>query len=52
MDERAAELSNRTLRLAHQIPERAIRHAEARDKVRRNVPSLILVPDGQPGRPF
>ncbi len=51
MDERAAELSNRTLRLVHQILERAIRHAQARDKVRRNVASLILVPEGQAGRP-
>jgi integrase len=51
MDERAAELSNRTLRLVHQILERAIRHAQARDKVRRNVASLILVPEGQEGRP-
>ena len=51
MDDRAAELSNRTLRLVHQILERAIRHAQARDKVRRNVASLILVPDGQEGRP-
>ena len=51
MDERAAELSNRTLRLVHQILERAIRHAQARDKVRRNVASLIIVPEGQEGRP-
>ena len=51
MDERAEELSTRTLRLIHQILERAIRHAQARDKVRRNVASLILVPEGQEGRP-
>lgn len=51
MDGRAAELSNRTLRLVHQILERAIRQAQARDKVRRNVASLILVPEGQVGRP-
>lgn len=51
MDGRATELSNRTLRLVHQILERAIRHAQARDKVRRNVASLILVPEGQDGRP-
>lgn len=51
MDDRAEELSTRTLRLAHQVLERAIRHAQARDKVRRNVASLIIVPEGQVGRP-
>ena len=51
MDERGAELSTRSLRLIHQIVERAIRHAQARDRVRRNVASLIIVPEGRPGRP-
>ncbi len=51
MDDRAEELSTRTLRLIHQVLERAIRHAQARDKVRRNVASLIIVPEGQEGRP-
>jgi integrase len=51
LDERAEELSTRTLRLVHQILERAIRHAQARDKVRRNVASLIVLPEGQEGRP-
>ncbi|MDQ2874132.1 MAG: site-specific integrase [Actinomycetota bacterium] len=51
IDERAGELSTRTLRLIHQILERSIRHAQARDKVRRNVASLITLPEGQPGRP-
>jgi integrase len=51
MDERAGELSTRSLRLLHQIVERAIRHAQARDRVRRNVASLITVPEGRPGRP-
>ncbi len=51
MDERAGELSTRSLRLIHQILERAIRHAQARDKVRRNVASLINVPEGQEGHP-
>jgi hypothetical protein len=51
MDGRAEALSGRTLRLIQQILERAIRHAQARDKVRRNVASLIIVPDGQEGRP-
>ncbi len=51
MDERAEELSTRTLRLIHQILERAIRQAQARDKVRRNVASLVMVPDGKEGHP-
>lgn len=49
MDERAEELSTRLLRLIHQIVERAIRQAQARDKVRRNVASLVDVPEGQEG---
>jgi integrase len=51
LDERAGELSARSLRLIHQIVERAIRHAQARDKVRRNVASLVSVPEGRAGRP-
>jgi integrase len=51
IDERAGELSTRSLRLIHQILERSIRHAQARDKVRRNVASLITIPEGQAGRP-
>lgn len=51
LDDRAEELSTRTLRLVHQILERAIRHAQARDKVRRNVASLVILPEGQEGRP-
>jgi integrase len=51
IDERAEELSTRSLRLIHQVLERSIRHAQARDKVRRNVASLITLPEGQPGRP-
>ena len=51
MDDRAKELSTRSLRLIHQIMERAIRQAQARDKVRRNVASLITIPDGKEGHP-
>jgi len=51
LDERAEELSTRTLRLVHQILERTIRHAQARDKVRRNVASLVILPGGREGRP-
>jgi hypothetical protein len=51
LDERAEELSTRTLRLIHQVLKRTIRQARARDKVRRNVASLVDVPEGQEGRP-
>jgi integrase len=51
MDERAEELSTRSLQLIHQILERAIRQAQARDKVRRNVASLITIPEGKQGHP-
>ena len=51
LDERAEELSTRLLRLIHQIVERSIRQAQARDRVRRNVASLVDVPEGQEGRP-
>ena len=51
LDERAEELSTRSLRLIHQIVERSIRQAQARDRVRRNVASLVDVPEGQEGRP-
>ncbi|HZD15518.1 MAG TPA: tyrosine-type recombinase/integrase [Pseudonocardiaceae bacterium] len=45
------QLSSRSLRLIHQILERAIPQAQARDKVRRNVASLITVPEGKEGHP-
>jgi integrase len=51
IDERAGELSTRSLRLIHQILERAIRQAQARDKVRRNVATLIMIPEGKGGHP-
>ena len=51
LDDLAEELCTRTLRLVHQILERAIRHAQARDKVRRNVASLVILPEGLEGRP-
>jgi integrase len=44
-------LSTRSLRLVHQIIERAIRHAQAADLVGRNVASLISAPEGTGGRP-
>jgi len=47
----AATRSSRTVVVAHNAIERAIRHAESNDHVRRNVASLVRPPSGQPGRP-
>jgi integrase len=47
----AATHSSRTVVLTHNALERAIRHAEANDYVRRNVASLVKPPTGQSGRP-
>ncbi len=44
-------LSTRTLRLLHSILNRSVRHAQARDNVKRNVVMLCEIPTGQPGRP-
>ncbi len=51
LHELAPDLSTRSLRLVHQILERAIRHAQASDLVGRNVASLVTAPSGQAGRP-
>lgn len=48
---KANELSTRTIRLLHSLLNRAVRHAEARNKVKRNVVGLCDVPTGQEGRP-
>jgi len=47
----AARYSTRTLQKTHNCLTRAIRHAEARDLVRRNVSALVDTPEGQLGRP-
>jgi integrase len=47
----SGSLSTRSLRLVHQIIERAIRHAQAGDLVGRNVASLVAAPEGKGGRP-
>ncbi|MWA02308.1 tyrosine-type recombinase/integrase [Actinomadura sp. LD22] len=44
-------LSTRTLRLVHAILKRAIRQAQARDMVTRNVAELVKTPKGLAGRP-
>lgn len=51
LTELSGSLSTRSLRLVHQIIERAIRHAQAADLVGRNVASLIAAPEGKKGRP-
>lgn len=51
LDMMASSRSTRTVALAHNALERAIRHAEASDLVRRNVASLVRSPQGQHGRP-
>lgn len=51
LSELSKKMSTRTLRLLHSILARTIRHAQARDKVKRNVVLLCDVPTGQPGRP-
>jgi len=47
----AKDQSNATVAIAQNALTRAIRHAESRDKVRRNVSALIDTPKGQAGRP-
>jgi integrase len=47
----AATRAARTVAMTHAGLARAIRHAEANDKVRRNVATLVDTPAGQGGRP-
>ena len=49
--ELSGSLSTRSLRLVHQIIERAIRHAQAGDLAGRNGASLVTAPEGKGGRP-
>ncbi|MFI0466916.1 tyrosine recombinase XerC [Saccharopolyspora sp. 5N102] len=49
--DRATRLSTRTLRLLHSLLNRAVRYAQARDKVMRNVVELCEIPAGKEGRP-
>ncbi|MEV0404042.1 hypothetical protein [Actinoallomurus sp. NPDC050550] len=49
--EKAPELSTRSLRLIHSVLHRAVRNAQARDRVKRNVVALCEVPTGRQGRP-
>lgn len=47
----AGKLSTATLRKVHSILRRSIRHAQARNRVSRNVAELVDTPEGQQGRP-
>ena len=52
LTEKSKTLSTRTLRLLHSCLNRSVKHAQARDKVKRNVVALCEVPTGLlPGRP-
>jgi integrase len=47
----AQRYSSAAVAMGHNAPTRAIRHAEARDLVGRNVATLVETPKGQYGRP-
>jgi hypothetical protein len=51
LDELSSDLSTRTLRDVHSVLKRAIRQAQARDLVLRNVAELVATPTGTDGRP-
>src|SRR5215469_194518 len=49
--DKSAILSTRSLRIIHSILNRAIRKAQVRDKIRRNIVLLCEIPEGRAGRP-
>jgi len=49
--EKSVILSTRSLRIIHSILSRAVRKAQVRDKIRRNIVLLCEVPEGRTGRP-
>ena len=51
LDGLTGNLSTRSLQGVHSILKRAIRQAQARDKVLRNVAKLVTTPKGKAGRP-
>jgi integrase len=51
LDGLTGKLATRSLQGVHAILKRAIRQAQARDKVLRNVAELVTTPKGKPGRP-
>ncbi|MFI6923985.1 tyrosine-type recombinase/integrase [Nonomuraea spiralis] len=48
---KAKVLAARTVRLLHSCLNRAVKFAQARDKVKRNVVGLCEIPEGKEGRP-
>ncbi|MEV0231622.1 hypothetical protein [Nonomuraea sp. NPDC050786] len=51
LDQLAGRLATTTLREIHSVLKRAIRQAQARDMVRRNVAELVTTPKGRTGGP-
>ncbi|MEV4020611.1 site-specific integrase [Nonomuraea angiospora] len=51
LDQLAGKLATTTLREIHSVLKRAIRQAQARDMVLRNVAELVTTPTGTDGRP-
>ena len=51
LDGLSGKLATRSLQGVHAILKRAIRQAQARDRVLRNVADLVTTPKGKPGRP-
>ncbi|MGV9376554.1 site-specific integrase [Nonomuraea sp. NPDC003707] len=51
LDQLASKLATTTLREIHSVLKRAIRQAQARDMVLRNVAALVTTPTGTDGRP-
>jgi integrase len=51
LDGLTSKLASRSLQGVHAILKRAIRQAQARDKVLRNVAELVTTPKGKEGRP-
>jgi len=51
LDGLTGKLSTRSLQAIHSVLRRAIRQAQVRDKVNRNVADLVDTPKGRPGRP-
>jgi integrase len=51
LTDKSAVLSTRSLRIIHSILSRAVKKAQVRDKIRRNIVLLCEVPKGRTGRP-
>ena len=51
LEDQAEELSTRTLRELHSALRRAIRRAQKREKIEKNVAELVDTPPGKDGRP-